>query len=506
MSNKVAFSSFYSKLAVALVFSFLLIGLLLILFVQQLSDNYQSEIEQKLHLNLAKQLVYDNQQLQSGHIDQGALKDTFHTMMILGPSFEFYHLDPEGNVLTYDAEPGKVKRSFVDLEPIKAFINETESLPIWGDDPRHHDRKKIFSVAEIRSEEKIEGYLYIIIGGELYDGVVDLTENSHIATIGLWLMGAAILFSMLVVLLLFGFLTRPLRKLSHQMGLFSKNGFEQAQSLSDNQVQWNPCSSDEIEQLGVSFQTMAQTLSDQYEQIKSTDELRRELISYVSHDLRTPLASLQGYLETWQINHHAMDKESSASLIDIALSNAQRVSRLVEQLFELAHLDSHTITLNTESVFITELAYDVIQSAGYQAKEQGVTLSVNSPNPKIKVNADIERLERVFSNLIDNAIRHCTQGDSVEINIGLESSKSDQALPNRLLVQVVDTGSGIPSEDLKFVFNTHYRASNSVKGNHSGSGLGLAITRRILSLHGSDIEVTSKLGQGACFSFSLELA
>jgi signal transduction histidine kinase len=364
MAHKALLHSFYSKLAVALIISFVLIGLLLVLFIQQLGHNYQSEVEQKLHLNLASHLVDSKSILTDGEIDNSALKDTFHTMMILGPSFEFYLLDTEGNILTYDAEPGKIKREQVDLSPIHAFLNNSETLPIWGDDPRHDHRKKIFSVTEITNEQGLQGYLYIIIGGELYDGVVNLMKNSHIATIGLWLMGAAILFSMLVTLLLFGFLTRPLRKLSQEMTLFSQKGFEKVDQVSQNSAHWNPDSPDEIERLGANFHKMADALGQQYEHIKSTDELRRELISYVSHDLRTPLASLQGYLETWQLNHQNMDQAESASLIDIALKNSQQVSRLVEQLFELAHLDSHTLTLEKEPVVITHLPkYQPILSA-----------------------------------------------------------------------------------------------------------------------------------------------
>jgi signal transduction histidine kinase len=506
VADKAFLSSFYSKLALALISSFLLIGFLLVLFVQQLSKNYQSEVEQKLHLDLAGHLIYDSPQLKSGQIDQAALKDTFHTMMILGPSFEFYHLDTQGNIMTYDAEPGRVKREMVDLAPIKAFINKSETLPIWGDDPRHEERKKIFSVAEIRSEQGLEGYLYIIIGGEVYDGVVDLIENSHIATIGMWLIGAAVVFSMLVTLLLFGFLTRPLRKLSQEMTLLSQRGFEQAEKMSQDQQNWDALSNDEIEQLGVNFHKMAKVLSNQYEQIKSTDELRRELISYVSHDLRTPLASLQGYLETWQLNNKNLDSDSAESLINIAAKNAQQVSRLVEQLFELAHLDSHTITLEKEPVVITELAYDVVQSKSMDAEQKGVRLEVESSHPNAKVEANMERLERVFTNLIDNAIRHCTSGDSIKISISI--NQQTNLCPNSsgemVCIQISDTGAGIPQEDLKFVFDNHYRASNSIKGNNSGSGLGLAITRRILNLHGSAIHVTSTLDVGTCFSFSLE--
>ncbi len=510
--SKTLFSSFYSKLALALIGSFIAIGILLVMFIKQLSQNYQSEIEQKLHLDLASHLVYDSPQMKSGEFDHSSLKDTFHTMMILGPSFEFYLLDPQGKVLTYDAEPGKVKREYIDLEPINAFLNKSESLPIWGADPRHDNRKKIFSVAEIKNDDGLQGYLYIIIGGELYDGVVDLMQNSHIATIGLWLVSAAIIFSMLVTLLLFGFLTRPLRKLSQEMTLFSQEGFEHGNQADRTSplAKWNSSSSDEVERLGATFHQMSNTLNDQYTKIKTTDQVRRELISYVSHDLRTPLASLQGYLETWQLSHKTMDPIDAKSLIDVAEKNAKQVSRLVEQLFELAHLDSNTLELEKEPVPIAELAYDVLQKMTLDANKKGVELYVEIEDSSLKVMANIERLERVFTNLIDNAIRHCSEGHSVTIEINAQVHNAcaleevHQSGASRVLVNVRDTGVGIPKEDLEFIFDTHYRATNSIAGKRSGSGLGLAITRRVLDLHGSQIQVESTLGEGTCFMFCLE--
>ena len=141
--------SFYSKISLALLASFLLIGLLLLGLAQHLSKIYQNEVEQKLHKNLAYHVVKDNELLVDGEIDHGALKHAFHNMMILGPDFEFYLLDAEGNIQTYSAEPGKVKRAFVNLKPIHNFIEGIQSLPILGDDPRSLTNKKIFSVSGI---------------------------------------------------------------------------------------------------------------------------------------------------------------------------------------------------------------------------------------------------------------------------------------------------------------------------------------------------------------------
>ncbi len=489
------FSSFYSKLSLGLLFSFVFIGLLLLVLAQHLTQSYQSEVEQKLHSQLAQHVVHDNALLKNGAIDHDALKHAFHSMMILGPSFEFYVLDPKGNIQTFSADPGRVKRQHVNLLPITQFISKSAKYPIQGDDPRSLDKQKIFSVAAINDGDKLVGYLYIIIGGEIYDGIVDLLQQSHIFTLAVWSLSMALLFGLLVILLIFGMLTRPLRRLAKDMQMFRLQGFEKGMLPTSS---WKQNSSDEIERLGFTFNEMANTLNSQYQKVKNTDELRRELISYVSHDLRTPLACLQGYLETWQLKHQDISQEEGQDLIKVAMNNAQHMSRLIEQLFELAHLDADDVSLQKEPVAIAELAQDVLQKLNIKAEHKNVNLDVEPKDPSLCVMANIEKLESVLNNLIDNAIRHCSDGDSVGVHIVQQQGQ--------LQVCIRDTGTGIPKEDLTHIFNAHFRASNSIKEKGSNSGLGLAISKRIIELHGSELKVSSELGKGTQFSFYLESA
>ncbi len=486
------FSSFYSKLSLALIASFLLVALMLLLLAQKVTQDYQYEVEQKLHMQLAAQLVKEKRFVRQGRIDHDALRRSFHDMMILGPSFEFYLLSPQGDVVTYSADPAQIQRSKVNLSPIRAFLTESDMMPILGQDPRALDREKIFSVAEIRENNLLRGYLYIIIGGEAYDDVTDLLQQSHIISLGFWGLAAGLLFGLIALLLLFFLMTRPLRRLSRDMARFRADGLgSQSVLLSD----WDPDSSHEVHRLGTSFRAMAEELSRQYRQIKDTDTLRRELISYVSHDLRTPLASLQGYLETWQLKRHDISADEGAALIEVAGKNAKQIGVLVEQLFELAHLDGDDVTLVTEPVAVAELAQDVLQKLKLYADDRQVSLSLEPKDPALRVMADIEKLERVLTNLIDNAIRHTRAGGAVQITL---TPRGDN-----LEMSVADNGCGIDSEDLPRLFEAHFRGRNSIKGPTGNSGLGLAIVRRILQLHGSDISVTSTLAEGSRFVFLL---
>jgi signal transduction histidine kinase len=493
--------SFYSKLSLGLVISFIVMGIILLVLAQYLTRSYQNEVEQKLHYQLAEHVVHDNELLKNGEIDHVALKNAFHSMMILGPSFEFYILGPQGQVKTYSAEPQRIKKQVVDIQPIQAFLSNQSNLPILGEDPRSEDTHKIFSAApifeNIQGKEVLQGYLYIIIGGEIYDGIVDLLQQSHILSLAAWSLVLAMLFGLVIILILFALLTRPLRRLTQDMQQLRQKGFEPGQlPLS----QWQQNSADEIERLGSTFNEMAKTLNVQYQKVKNTDELRRELISYVSHDLRTPLASLQGYLETWHLKNKELTPQESEELINVAMKNAQHMSRLIEQLFELAHLDSETVILHTEPLCIAEFAQDVLQKMALEASKQQISLNIEPKDSSIMVMANIEKLENVITNIIDNALRHCEAGDSINIEV----------LPSKIAghfsVSIKDTGLGIAEKDLPFIFDAHFKASNSVCGKGRNSGLGLAISKRIIELHGSELNVISVLGEGTQFSFELRSA
>ncbi|CAA0084868.1 Sensor histidine kinase ResE [BD1-7 clade bacterium] len=507
--------SFYCKLAMSIVASFILIGVLLLGLAERLTHTYQQEVQQKLHLDLAQHVTADDALLKNGQIDQHALKQAFHNMMILGPSFEFYILDPAGKVTTYSAAPGKVKRERVNLQSVKELLAyshhpnirsnpdglidhldhsfDVSPLPILGDDPRSPAGKKIFSAAPIVDGDRLVGYLYIIIGGEIYDNIVELMQKSHIVQLSFWGFVAVLTFGLIVMLLLFGRLTRPLHRLTTDIRNFQRQGFSSdGLDLHD----WHKASSDEITRLGVAFREMASELKHQYRKVKDTDELRRELISYVSHDLRTPLASLQGYLETWLMRRPQLSEEESTRMIGTALKNAEQINRLIDQLFELAHLEGDSVAIHKEPVAIAELAQDVFHHLHIDP-DCVIQLEVSPKDPSLMVLADIEKIERVLTNLLNNAVRHCDCGGMVRVEFEPVDAK-------HLRVIVADTGCGIPPDDLPHIFDPHYRASNSVKGKARNSGLGLAITRRIVELHGSEVAVESELNKGTRFSFVLE--
>jgi signal transduction histidine kinase len=230
---------------------------------------------------------------------------------------------------------------------------------------------------------------------------------------------------------------------------------------------------------------------------EETDALRRELVANVSHDLRTPLASLRGYLQTLQMKEGLLSSEEQRRYVEIASKNTEKLVRLVDELFELAKLESREIVACLEPFNLAELAQDVLQKFELLAEQKRVRLGCQYRDDLPFVMADIGLIERVLQNLLDNALRHTPEGGAVTIDLSPGS--------RHIVVRVTDTGSGVPEDAMPHIFDRHFRvgADDGMAGH--GAGLGLAIVRRIVELHGSSIEATSAPGAGSTFSFPLPI-
>lgn len=493
------FTSLATRLIALFIGLMILILIVFSWFVSESGSHYQQQATQALHQDLAKNMVKENQLLRDGRIDAGALKHVFHSMMLLGPAFEIYVVDLNGQIMAFSATDGKVKRKTIDISPIKEFLTAQKSFPLIGDDPRHNSRKKIFSAANIYHNEQHQGYLYVIIGSELQDAIYDNLLGDKLLNQSVAVFVGAILFAVLASIIIILAITRPLSSLSRRVVSYHQDQGWRQGALFITDSDEPAAKGNEVKQLKIVINEMATTIAEQFEQLESIDQQRKELLSYISHDLRTPLAILTGYLETWLRQSSQRDDNDDRHYIDVALKNAQMLSSLVEQVFELAHLETGSVELNREPVAIAELSQDIIESFRLKAQEAGVTLSVTPKDSNIQVDADIAKLERVLGNLVANAIRHTPAGGQIVITFETVTVDAQQ----RILIRVSDTGAGIPKDALPRVFEAHFRASNKQDSESGNAGLGLAIVKALLVLHQSDIAVTSVEDKGTTFSFSL---
>lgn len=480
------FRTLYARLATVLVCLFLLIGLLYVLIATSITERYLQEITQHFNRDLAQSIVADRNLVASGQLDQGALKATFSAYMDINPSIEIYLLDAEGEILAFSADPGKVKRLRVALAPIEAFLRG-EGFPLLGDDPRSHDRRKAFSVTRVPA-----GYLYVVLRGEQYDSAEQAVEANYVLRLSAWAVAGSLGFGLLAGLLLFHLLTRRLQKLVGLMEGFQQSGFTRH---TDYAAQGNKAL-DEVDRLGQTFDQMAERILAQWGELRQQDMLRRELIAQVSHDLRTPLAALHGYLETLQMKAGKLDSNKQDEYLAIALRQSGRLKRMVEGLFELAQLEARETRPACEPANIAELVQDVVQKFQLRADQVEVRLEMTPPSTLPVVLADIALSERVLDNLIGNAIDHTPAGGKVVVQLTLADGTA--------LVCVADSGPGIPEKDLPHIFEPFYRSAQSASDSHH-AGLGLAIARHMVELQGGWLQAENQTEGGARLCFSLPL-
>ncbi|MGD8376940.1 MAG: ATP-binding protein [Acidobacteriota bacterium] len=486
--------SLYAKLSLALLAVLAIIGVLYLLVTLVTTRVFLQEVNQKLDRDVAEHLVAEVPLFVGGQVDEAALEQIFHMMMVANPSIEIYLLDPGGAILAYSAPPGKVQADRVALEPIRRFLEGRVTLPITGDDPRHPGRRKAFSAATIEHDGDLEGYLYVVLGGEHYDTAVQMLQGSYALRLGVAALLAALLFALLAGLLLFSVLTRRLRRLADAMEGFARSGFSEG-AIED--VPRPSGGGDEIDRLGVTFREMAERMAENLQELRRADSLRREVVANVSHDLRTPLASLRGYLETVLLKEGELSPGEQRRYVETALQHSDSLERLVSELFELARLESWETLPHPEPFAVGELVQDVSQKFRLEAERRQVRLQADLVKDLPFVAADIGMIERVLENLLDNALRYTPAGGEVRLSTG--------RCERGVAVEVADTGSGIPEEDLPHIFDRFYRRRDAVEAGHGGAGLGLAISKKILDLHGSRIEVRSAAGTGTTFRFQLPL-
>ncbi|MCP4264650.1 MAG: sensor histidine kinase [Candidatus Brocadiaceae bacterium] len=484
------FKTLYRKIAVILLCLFFFTGLLFVLVTFFTTELYVQEGVQKLNRNLAEYLVTHKFFIQDGKVNDKALKESFDMLMGINPSIELYLLDPTGSIMAYSAPDEKIKRKRVSLEPLKCFLSDVSRLPILGDDPRGADRQKVFSVSSIPRNGPLEGYLYIILGGEDYDSITNLLRRNYVFKLSIWIIIAGLLLVLMTGLYLFKVLTKRIQKLTSAM-----EGFKESNFLESVELHAVKDPGDEIDRLGAIFSKMSDRIIYQISAIRDADKMRRKLVSNISHDLRSPLTSLQGYLEALLIKDNVLRPEEKKNHLEIAIKHSNRLRKLITDLFELSKLQSQETVVKYESFHIGELVQDIIQKNQLVAQKKNIVIKLESSKNVHFVFADIGLIERAIQNLLDNALQNTKENSAIILTLKHQATE--------ILVQVSDEGHGIEEQDIPYIFDRLYRTQKQKREDSDGTGLGLAITKRIIELHESSIEVLSEINVGTTFTFHL---
>ncbi len=452
---------------------------------------HEQETVQRLSRGLAEHIARRGELMDAGGMREGEVRALFGKLMAVNPSVEVYLLDDQGRILGHDAPDGHLKRDRVDLAPVQALLAGA-ALPILGDDPRSLGGRKVFNAAPLVVQGRQVGYIYVVLVGEQHEALAANVAASTSLRTTLWSLAIVAGVGLLAGVVAFRWVTRPLRQLTDDIKAFDMEAGAPARLPAPRAPR--PGERDELTILQHSFTHMAQRIGEQWQQLRQQDLQRRELVANISHDLRTPLSSLHGYLETLALKDATLSPEERQRYLAIALSQSNKVGRLAQALFELARLEHGGVVLDLQAFSLPDLVQDVFQKFELAAQARRQSLRAGIPAGLPAVEADLGLIERVLTNLLDNAIRHTPEGGHVQVTL--------QAVAGEVQVSVSDTGPGIAPERRAQLFSTPPALGSQ---RPDSGGLGLLIVHRILQLHHRRITLADS-DEGARFEFSLPVA
>eukprot|EP01132_Coremiostelium_polycephalum_P022564 gene22564-26786_t len=332
---------------------------------------HELEVVQGLSRDLAAHIARDTQLMDADGLKPDAVRNLFSQLMLVNPSVEVYLLDINGRVVGNAAPSGHLRRDQVNLEPVRRFLSGA-MLPILGDDPRS------------------AGYLYVVLLGEAHD-VFDARDATGMAlNIALWSIALVALLCLLAGLTAFAWITRPLRQLTEKVGQFDINGAPKVPQAVAPEV----ASQDEIAVLDHAFVQMENRLGEQWRAITHQEQERREMVANISHDLRTPLASLHGYLETLSLKDASLTPQERRRYLGIALDQSRKVGGLAQSLLELVRLEHGFVQPVIEGFSLPDLVQDIFQKFELTAEARAITLTASLPPVVPTVLADLGLIER----------------------------------------------------------------------------------------------------------------
>lgn len=452
------------------------------------SSRIIQESIQKTNKDLASRLVPEFQPIVDDNFDEEAIAQKLRELSGENPQFDFYLLSRQGMIKSFiqGQNNGKEPETpMVDVKPLNQFI-AGEPLPILGMDPKNPNLLKPFSAAYITIMGEEDCFIYVVLEGNQFTETADMIEDSYILRGSLIFIGTILLIGLAIGFFIFRMLTRRLDVIKKTVKDFERGELNKRIPIKSN---------DEITDLSLCFNRMADTVVESMNDMKKADKLRRDLVANVSHDLRNPLSSIQGYVETIQMKGEEITREELQRYLEPVLSNTKKLNRMIDDLFDLSKLDAENVTPNLEDISLAELVQDLVQQFTPIAEQKNIQIKTIYPeNPHAQIYADIGLLDRALSNLIDNAIQHTPEGGTVTIK-SIQNGKD-------ISLEISDSGRGIPESDIPHIFDRFYQVDKS-RSNSSGAGLGLSIAQKILELHGAKITVQSLLNKGTTFKIMM---
>lgn len=485
----------------ALVFAGLLMACFIAAAAVQMAagQRHVQRTEQQLHRRLAAQVSDELAASTTGRgLAAGALsgwRSVTDRLSRMHPGVDAYLLDHAGTILQHPPGPDAPALQRVDLGPVRDLL-AGRALPVLGTDPADGRSARIFSVAPHGSDGRPPGYVYIVLHGRGHDQAAGSDRHVGSLQIVAWSVGLVAPLGILGGLFAFRWVTQPLTQLTlevqaHQRASPDPPGIHEVDAGPGAGSGRGRPARDEIEILRRAFDQLVRSNREHWNDLALQDQQRREWLAQISHDLRTPLATMQGYLETVLLRSTSLSGAERAHYLRTALSECQRLGRLAQALLDLARLEMGAVKPVPEDFSLVELTQDVMQKLALSAAARQKRLVPEvEPGPH-RVTADIGMVERILTNLLDNAIRHTPPGG--EVRVSLRGQGDDVRLV------VADQGPGLPdSLRVELALPMGQRLPT-----REGGGLGLAVVQQMLQLHGRTLSLSPPSQPGTAFHFDL---
>lgn len=372
--------------------------------------------------------------------------------------------------------------SYPDKSDVDAYGNRIFDVRVIGEPTAPQG----FLVASYRPSEPDAGKM------EAHSGLLGTQRMLVKVMVGMLVLAA------IAALALMGWTSRRIRQLSAAMESFTGGDL-------DRRVRGG--GTDEIDDLGRHFNHMASHIATMVDSLRQKEQFQRQLIANVSHDLRTPMACLQGHVELLSLRFEQLDSVQRARTLDTISGNLEHLDRLIERMLVLSRLDSGQVVIQAEEFSVVELADSVVRRCEHLALPGGIAVDLRVEAGLPLVKADPLQIAQVLQNLIENGIKFNRPQGHVTVTL------AHVAADKRVLITVADTGQGIDEVDLPHIFERFYTgdASRTRRGDapehlQFSSGLGLAIAAKVVAAHGDELKVDSRRGEGATFRFHLPAA
>jgi len=386
-----------------------------------------------------------------------------------------FYVNKDGKVQAYSGEEELADASFIHQGDVNTiFSGHTIRLKYEAASGNRYFVTAKPIVDERVGENQIISALYVLSSSKhMDDSIVAMRRLLVLSGSGAFLLALGITW------IVAHLLSRPLLQMQQATRKIAVGELETRLDISRD---------DEIGSLAVAINNLA-------EELQNYRDTRQEFFANISHELRTPITYLEGYSKVIKERLYRTEEERDQYL-DVIHQEAKRLQHLVDDLFELSKMEEGKISLSMEWIDLSEVIDNAVQKVQLKASDKGLVLGTSLNRSVAWVHGDGLRMEQVIINLLENSVRYTEQGG---ISINLDQTDS------YIFVAVKDTGIGISTEELPYVFERFYRVEKSRSRQHGGTGLGLSIAKKLVELQGGEIFVSSRLGEGTTFEIRFKL-